>query len=748
MTNFKVKGANETIYIAGDSNFPPYEFVDSNGQYKGFNVDIMKALSLESSFDVVFVPMPWKDAIQALDTGKVQAIEGMVYSDERAKKYLFSQKILTNNQVIFVRKDTNSIIEKNDLTGKTVAIENGDISEEYIKNIPNIKIVSKQNQDEGIEALLSNKCDAFIGNKYTINYYLEKIQAKDKVKIVGEPVGIRDYSIVTLKNNKKLMDKFNKGIAAIKKNKIYDKVYNKWFGESLLSINDNFKRVLFFILIGGLILVTVMVLVLAVNRRLASLVKKKTLELQLTNEKLIAEQDELMATEEELRQQYEQLSENEEKLQYIAYYDGLTGLPNRAYFAYKLKSLLQIPQSQVKALAVMLIDFDNFKNINDTLGHEFGDEVLIIASKNLKECIGKSDIIFRFGGDEFVIVKNNGNEEKELVECAESILNIFGKSLIVNEQQVYITASIGIACFPDDGTNSRELLKAAETAMYKAKENGRNSYEFFRPFFFDNILRITELEKELRKAIENDEFTVYYQPQVDTITGKVNAVEALIRWNNPVRGYVSPAEFIPLAEDTGLIVRIGEWVVRKACIQNVIWKEKGIKDVCISVNISEVQLRQQDFISKISSIFEETGTDPNYIEFEITESAMMKSMERNIEILKKLRSMGIKIALDDFGTGYSSLNYLRTLPLDNLKIDKSFIDNICTNPDEESIIDGIIFLAHKMKLKVIVEGVENENQFMLLRLKNCDKIQGYYFSKPVNSEEVEKYIKFKNNSLG
>lgn len=731
--NVSAQSKNKTIYVAGDNSFPPYGFVDNNGEYKGFNVDIMKAIALESDLDIVFTPMPWKDALVALDNGKVQAIQGMTSSDARAKKYIFSDKILTSTEVIFVRQETKNIVDKNSLEGMTVSLQNGAIGEEFLKDISNIKIISKKNQKEALEALLNKDCDAFIGNKFTTKLILQNMKKLDDVKIVGVPIYTSNYSIVTLKDNTQLMGKINNGIRDIKNNKTYDKLYNKWFGERFIDKSSAIKKVVLFISITVFIFISIIIIILIINKKLNSIVKNKTSQLQIANEKL--------------RIQYEQLIKKEERLQHIAYNDELTGLPNRAYFVNELNAALGSAIKTGGAGVVMFIDFDNFKNINDILGHEFGDEALRVASEKLKACIDKDDVICRFGGDEFLILKKTIKSNEEIEKYANGILNVFRKLLTVRDQQICVTTSIGISCFPMDGVDSNTLMKEADTAMYEAKESGKDLYKFFETSLYDKMLEKTELGKELRKAIDKDEFMVYYQPQVSTVNGKVLSLEALIRWNNPFRGLVSPLKFIPLAEETGIIVQIGDWVLKTACIQNVLWKQKGYDDICVSVNISEVQLRQKDFISKVKDVLRETGLDPKYLELEITESALMRSLEQNLNILMELKAMGIKIALDDFGTGYSSLNYLRALPIDNLKIDKSFINNICVNKDEESILDGIIFLAHKMELQVTVEGVETVQQLKLLTEKGCDKIQGYYFSKPYPVEKVEKYIESRNKTL-
>lgn len=426
----------------------------------------------------------------------------------------------------------------------------------------------------------------------------------------------------------------------------------------------------------------------------------------------------------------------------MAYYDSLTGLPNRRYFEKRLKNTLKFSKNSDRANKgiVLFLDLDNFKNINDTLGHDIGDKLLKIIANKLKEVLRKEDIISRFGGDEFLILQPNINTYEEAVESANRIIDIFKDLWILGEHKLYITPSIGITVYPDDGEDVNIILRNADTAAYDAKFSGKNGYKFFEKSMFDQMLRKTEVEKALREAVKNNEFELYYQPQVEVSTGRIVSLEALMRWKNPELGFVSPVEFIPIAEETGLIVDIGEWVIRAACKQNKEWKNKGYCYDTIAVNVSSLQLRQRGFVELVKNILKEIGLKPEFLELEITESVLMESLEKSVEILNELRKIGVKTALDDFGTGYSSLNYLMKIPIDTLKIDKTFIDNVSTNYSQKSIIEGIIIIAHEMALDVVAEGVEVQEQLKILADKKCDKIQGYLFSKPYEAKDIEKNL--------
>ena len=430
-----------------------------------------------------------------------------------------------------------------------------------------------------------------------------------------------------------------------------------------------------------------------------------------------------------------QVKKTEEQIKYIAYHDALTGLPNRYRFNEYLNQAIKQSEAENRKFGLMFIDLDRFKLINDTLGHKFGDNVLQRVSKRIVRCVRKKDIVSRYGGDEFIIIMNDA-DIRGVAILAQRILNEFCKPLYVNGQEVFISPSIGISFYPEDGTETETLVKNADTAMYLAKERGKNNYQFYSSDLNKVISRKMELENGLRKALINNEFVLYYQPQIDIRTGKFAGMEALIRWMHPDLGMISPAEFIPLAEETGLIVPIGEWVLKTACAQNREWQMEGLPCVPVSVNVSGRQLRHDNLSQTIERIMRETKLDPKYLEMEITES-IVHEIDLVEQIVVDLNRSGISVSIDDFGTGYSSLSLIKDLSINNLKIEPSFIADMSKNSNTEILIKSIIDMGHNLGLNIVAEGVEEEAQLQMLKRCNCDMYQGYYFSRPLPADKFE-----------
>jgi polar amino acid transport system substrate-binding protein len=432
--------------------------------------------------------------------------------------------------------------------------------------------------------------------------------------------------------------------------------------------------------------------------------------------------------------------EYEEKIYKMAYFDGLTNLPNRSFLIEKLDAAIKNAVEWNQKGALFFLDLDNFKQINDTLGHDVGDQLLKAVGKKINEYLGSDFITARLGGDEFVILKEVKASSDEVEKTAEKIINLFTDKWKLGNNEMVVTISMGSTIFPDDGMDVQKILKNADTAMYCAKDAGKNINKFFKEDMLENILARKELETDLRKAIEKHEFQLFYQPYFRAHTREISGIEALIRWAHPKKGLIAPAEFIPLAEETGLIREIGEWVITEACKKNKEWQQKGYKKVPIAVNISTVQLGKNS-PQMIENILSDSDLPPEWLEFEITESKIMELIEENIDILKKLKEIGVRISIDDFGTGYSSLSYLRQLPLDVIKIDKSFISDIKSSNQEMIITSDIISIAHKLNLQVIAEGVEGQHQMDYLINQKCDFQQGFFFSKPLNFQEMEDLFK-------
>jgi diguanylate cyclase (GGDEF)-like protein/PAS domain S-box-containing protein len=416
----------------------------------------------------------------------------------------------------------------------------------------------------------------------------------------------------------------------------------------------------------------------------------------------------------------------------MAFYDTLTGLPNRNKFRKKLQELLS--QDNNEMIAVLFLDLDRFKIINDTKGHSVGDLLLKQVANRLVKAVQQAGMVSRHGGDEFIILLKN-LDKNQVTAMAERILLEFSVPLILDHQEFYVTPSIGISMYPTDGTEEETLIKLADIAMYQAKENGKNNYQYYSSNLSGLSSRKMELENGLRKALEQDQLLLYYQPQVEIETGKIVGIEALIRWQHPEHGLIPPNEFIPLAEETGLIVPLGKWILQKACEQNKEWQTSGISSVPVAVNISVRQLQDDNFVEAVANILRETELDSQFLELEITES-IMYNIDRSTIILNDLKKLGVKISIDDFGTGYSSLSYLKHLPIDKIKIDKSFMDDIVHHTNQGSIVKTIIDMGHNLDFAVIAEGIETEEQVLFLKRHFCKIAQGYYYSKPLPPSDV------------
>lgn len=432
---------------------------------------------------------------------------------------------------------------------------------------------------------------------------------------------------------------------------------------------------------------------------------------------------------------------DDEVIKKMAYYDQLTGLPNRILMEKIVENQIINSNNKNGSFALFFMDLDNFKSINDTLGHDIGDDLLKEISMLIKSKISILNDCSRFGGDEFIFLHRDTFYIEDVINSAKKILSLFKQPINIKGKEIIVSASIGIAMYPKDGSNFNELLKNADIAMYYAKENGKRRYKFYSNEMNVKISKKLKLERDLINGIKNNEFLVYYQPQIDLSTGKLNGMEALVRWLHPKKGIIPPLEFIPLAEETGLIIEIGRSVLYNACKQNAQWQKMGYPPLRVSVNLSAKQFEQENLVETIEKVLSDTGLDPKWLNIEITESIVMLDFDFSIKMLNKLRGMGIQVSLDDFGTGYSSLNYLKVFPIDALKIDKSFLSNVIEDSTEEIIARAIIELAQKLNLYVIAEGVENIDQLNYLKKHNCQMAQGFLFSKPVPKNDFEKLLK-------
>jgi diguanylate cyclase (GGDEF)-like protein/PAS domain S-box-containing protein len=428
--------------------------------------------------------------------------------------------------------------------------------------------------------------------------------------------------------------------------------------------------------------------------------------------------------------------EQEDRIRFLADHDELTELPNRSLFRQAVTKALQRAERSGKMLSILFFDLDRFKNINDSLGHDAGDEVLRAVAERLTACVRKIDVVARFGGDEFAVLTEGLTAEDQASTVARKILEVLSKPMILAGRQYRPAASIGISTYPTDGRDVQSLLKNADIAMYRAKEEGRGTFQFYSEQLNTHSVQRLEFESNLSNALNNREFVLYYQPKVDLATGRITGLEALIRWISPQLGFVPPGDFISIAEETGLIVPIGRWVAQTACVQNRAWQKGGLPQLRIAINISARQMADKGLVAFMAETIRMTGLTVESLELEITESAVMSNQEHAEKVLNELKALGFHLTMDDFGTGYSSLAYLKRFPFDSVKIDQSFVRGIPESKDDEAIVEAIIAMAHSLQLKVVAEGVETKEQFEFLRSLGCDQIQGYYFSKPIPANEI------------
>ena len=430
----------------------------------------------------------------------------------------------------------------------------------------------------------------------------------------------------------------------------------------------------------------------------------------------------------------------ESQVHYLAHYDLLTGLPNRALFRDRLLQAMAQAKRSDTLLAVMFLDIDHFKDVNDTRGHAVGDQLLKEIAQRIRSCVRETDTVARFGGDEFGLIQTNLNTVEGAADLADRLIELLAQPYHIDGHEIHSAASIGVTIFPFDDHNAEDLLKNADMAMYKAKREGRSRYQFYIAELNQVIQRRAAIERDLRVALQKEQFRLHYQPQLDLTTGQVVGVEALLRWQHPERGDISPVEFIPVAESTSLILPIGDWVLRTACRQARAWQDAGLPPVRVAINLSAAQFRHRNLLETITQALTESGLDPHWLEVELTESLIMKDVRATIDTLRSLHALGVLISVDDFGTGYSSLSYLTRFPISKIKLDKSFVRDV-DKKDGAAIARTVITLGHSLNMKVMAEGVETEMQLRFLREHACNEVQGYYFGRPMPPGAIERLLR-------
>jgi diguanylate cyclase (GGDEF)-like protein len=449
-----------------------------------------------------------------------------------------------------------------------------------------------------------------------------------------------------------------------------------------------------------------------------------------------------------LREQDAARVANEERVRHQAYHDALTGLPNRTSFGEHLDEAVRRARRAEWELGVMFLDVDRFKRVNDSLGHDAGDQLLRTVAARIGGCVRESDMVFRMGGDEFTVLLENVKGPEEAAAVAGRIVQAMSDPVGIGDHEIAVTVSAGIALFPRDDATGERLVKSADAAMYRAKDLGRNRYAFFTPGMGERVERQFALEAALQRAAKNGEFVLHYQPRLCATTGRVVAVEALLRWNHPERGLVAPADFVPLLEESGLIVPVGAWVLQEACRQNRAWEQAGLRPLRVSVNISSRQFRSEALVESVRSALATNGLAAERLEVELTESLLVENTESAIGIMSSLKDIGVAISIDDFGTGYSSLNYLKRFPIDSLKIDRSFVNDLHTSAKDAAIVDAISALARSLGIGLVAEGVEMTQQADFLRTRYCTELQGFLFSRPLPAEAIGEAVRRLDHRIG
>lgn len=504
-----------------------------------------------------------------------------------------------------------------------------------------------------------------------------------------------------------------------------------------------------FILLIEIATITILVLLIVIFIRAGKL-KRRLDESYLENMSINSDYRKLEAMYQNtlnsynmLNNRYDELHKNRDSIKKLAYTDHLTELPNRIAFIEMLDNIMLTLRSD-EIIGIMDIDLDNFKNINDTIGHSYGDELLIDVTHRLRQAMDENDYLARIGGDEFIILTQNLQDMVSYEEKIKKVRNVFTFPFVLSAKEYFITVSIGIAFAPKDGKTAQSIIKNVDSAMYVAKANGKNTYAYFEHAFNQMLTDKIVLQSELRKAIEKKEFVLFYQAQMDLVNKKVLGFEALIRWHHPDKGLLYPNDFIYLAEESGMIVPIGKWVLKAACHQLKEWDDLGYNNISMAVNLSARQFKDRDFVPMIYEVIEEAGINPNKLELEITESVALEDLDYTISTIKELKAIGVRFSLDDFGTGYSSMSYLKRLPVSNLKIDKSFLDTVMDDASDQKIVQAIISLARDLNLHVIAEGVERAEQEQFLQDSNCNMAQGFLYSKPVPKERAVEFLNSMN----
>lgn len=691
---------NPVIKLGIDRAFPPFGSITENNEYVGFTADYMKLISerLGIEFDV-FKDAPWNETISLAKSGGIDMIAGLVNTVERQNYLDFSPTYIKTPTIIINDGLKNGYPgDIRNLENKIVAVEKGSfVSDMLSKEYPSITQIQVKNTELALSMVARNKADAYIGNAATASFIIKQM-GLNNLFYAGTTPYSSNHSIGVVKNNPMLTSVMNKALASIDQ-ETHDSIANKWFG---MQVRPHIQRS------TAIGLATLALLALALSAFWINTLYRTKKALRLSERKI--------------RQQ--------------ANVDSLTGLINRRHMLEVLNYEINKPKGSGSEFALLFLDLDEFKEINDTLGHSIGDELLKSVSERLRRCVRINDTVSRLGGDEFIIILKEVHKKADIERIAQSVCDTLNKEFMIQDHQITVSTSIGITQFPKDAATADDLLINADQAMYAGKHNGGDGYSFFDDSMRQAMIERNQTLRDLKLAVPGNQFELHYQPILDLDSGKITKAEALIRWRHPTRGLISPDIFIQLAEESGQIIEIGEWVFREAAKQAAIWQQSYSPTFQISINTSPLQYRDNGIdINSWCHYLEQLGLTGQAIIVEITEGLLMESSSAVKEKLWHLRDAGIEVAIDDFGTGYSSLSYLRKFDIDYLKIDQSFVSNLSADSEDIALCEAIIVMAHKLGCDVVAEGVEEKDQSQLLKNAGCDFGQGYLFSKPLSASD-------------
>jgi diguanylate cyclase (GGDEF)-like protein len=711
--------ATEPVKVrVGVEQNPPLSYFDASHHPAGLMVDILSYIAQQDGRQLEYVPCVWDACLDQLSRGEIDLMATIAHSSERAQLYDFTATTVVNLWGQLYVSEKSTISSYLDLEGKRIAVVNNEthatafrgLIKQFGLHTSYIVVASFQ---EVFEAIQDGRADAGVVGRLFAMAMEDGYKVK-ATQILFNPREVR-YAATKGKHSKLLAD-IDRHLVALQNDRqsFYYQSLERWLGVTQKGGLPVWLRTV--MLIGGAALLLVVVVAIALRVQ----VKRRTLHLE---------------------QEIEGRKRYEVQLVRQATYDSLTNLPNRVLLCDRLEQAMVRAAQHGSVVPVMLIDLDNFKYVNDTLGHDAGDDLLCRVAERLRGAIRENDTLARLGGDEFVVLPTDLVNDNITITIAEKLQETLAEPFKLGDQEYFVTFSMGIAMFPQDGNTSEKLMKYADAAMYHAKEKGKNNFQFFTEEINRRAHDRLEQEARLRRGLEREEFILFYQPQVDMSSGKISGVEALLRWQPLGEGIMPPDSFVPLLEETGMIVQVGSWVLQTACRQASQWEKDGLGVMTISVNVSSRQFHHENFCADVTEALQDSGLKPERLRLELTESLLMVDAAGAAQKMHDLAAKGITISIDDFGTGYSSLSYLRNLPIHELKIDRSFISKIMENSADAALVKTIIGMAESLNLRVVAEGVETVGQYEFLSGQRCHEIQGFYFSRPLPPESFEGLVR-------